>query len=75
MFKIDKKTIDAMMALPDDKLSQMVRLIAATSGHSLKEGQPDAAAISGLRGLLREVTDGDIERASHLLHIYKSNKK
>lgn len=75
MLKIDKKTIDSMLALPDDRFAQMVRLVAAASGHSLRDGQPDSAAILGLRGLLRQVTEGDVKRASELLQIYKSSKK
>ncbi len=75
MMKIDKKTIDALMNLSDDKLAQMVRVIAATSGNPLGEGKPDAAAIKGLRSLFKEVTDGDIERATKLIDVYKAGKK
>ena len=73
--KIDKKMLDAMSALPDDKLWAMLRIVSAAAGLSLPERMPDAAQMKNLRAAISEVGDDDIKRAAELAAIYKGEKK
>ena len=73
--KIDKKTLDLLSALPDDKLWAMLRLAGAGAGLSLPERTPDAASMKNLRAALADVDDSDIRRAAELAAIYKGEKK
>ena len=73
--KIDKKTLDMFASLPDEKLWQMLSVIASASGIKLTSQTPDEKTLAGLRNAVTEVSDGDIERASELLAKYKEGKK
>lgn len=68
---IDKRTLEGLLKLPDDKLMQMIRLVSGTS--NAKNASPES--ISGLRKALSEVTDADIARAVELINVYKLGKK
>ena len=69
---IDKKTLDSLLTLPDDKLLGMLSLAAGSVGVSLPGRSPDPAVIAGLRALLTDVSDADIARAGELLGLYQS---
>ena len=73
--KIDKKTIDAIAALPDDKLWQMLSLIASASGMKLPREMPDKKTLAGIRGAAGEIGDGDIDRATEILSKYKEGRR
>lgn len=73
--KLDKKTLDALSALPDDKLWQMVSVIASASGIRLPKNKPDEKAIAGLRNAITELSDGDLDRAAKLFEKYKEGKR
>lgn len=70
--KIDKRTIESLLQLPDDKLIMMIRAI---SGGEFPKNEPDAKSVAGLRTVLSKVTDADVERALQLISLYKSSKK
>jgi len=70
---IDKKTLNALLSLPDDKLMQMLSLVSGTAGTSPKTASPETVA--GLRNVLKQVTDADIARATELIAMYKQGKK
>ncbi|MBQ8524921.1 MAG: hypothetical protein IJ457_09905 [Clostridia bacterium] len=70
--KIDKKTLDMLLGLPDDKLMQMMSLI---TGSQHGGTAPSAESIAGLRKVLSQVTDADIARAMELATLYKQGKK
>ena len=72
--KLDRKTLDAIAKLPDDKLWQMLSLIASTTGIRLPREMPDGATMAGLRKAVGEMTDTDIGRAGELLASYKKGK-
>lgn len=73
--KIDKKTLDMLSSLPDDKLWQMMRIVSASMGASLPDKMPEAQKMSGLRAALSDVNDGDLDRAAELIGIYKGEKR
>ena len=70
--KIDKKAIESLLSLPDDKHVMMLRVIS--KGEYPKK-DPDPTTLSGLRAMLNEVTEYDLDRASELISIYKNGKR
>ena len=68
---IDKRTLEGLLKLPDDKLMQMIRFV--TGGAGGKNTSPES--IAGLRKALAEMTDADISRAMELISAYKLGKK
>lgn len=73
--KIDKKTMDMLAALPDDKLWQMLSLIASASGIKLPKGEPDPKTIAGLRAAAGSLSDDDIARATEIFSKYKEGRR
>jgi hypothetical protein len=68
--KIDKKTLDMLQSLDDDKLWKMFKLISSGAGIDLPaEKRPED--MSKLRAVISNLTQGDIDRASEILDIYK----
>ena len=72
--KIDKKTLEMLSSLPDDKLWQMLSLIASTSGVRMPQTRPDEKTMAGLRRAVSELSDGDIDRAMKLFEKYKEGR-
>ena len=72
--KIDKRTIDQFLALPDEKLWQMFQLLSMGNGMKLGDKKPDAAGMRKLRAVLGEVTDADLERVTTMIQLYKETK-
>ena len=73
--KIDKKTLEAVSALPDAKMWTFLRIAASAAGVSLPEKTPDAEAMKNLRAALSDVGEDDIKRAAQLAAIYKGEQK
>ena len=69
--KFDKKTLDMLSSLPDDKLWQVIKMIASTTGIKLGDKKPDKEQMAGLRAAMGNLTDGDLERATEIIDIYK----
>ena len=61
--KIDKKTLDMLSSLPDDKLWQVLNVIASSSGISLVAPPNDKEQIARLREAMGSVTENDLDRA------------
>lgn len=72
--KLDKKTLDMLAALPDEKLWQMLRVVALSIGVSMPDKMPEPEKMAGFRAAIANVGDGDIERAMELIDIYKGGK-
>ena len=70
--KIDKKALESLLSLPDDKLIMMLRII---SKGEFPKKDPDPATVAGLRAMLCEVTESDLDRAMQLINTYKKGKK
>ena len=73
--KIDKRTLDMLSALPDDKLWQMLSVIASASGVRLPSEKPDSKAMAGIRNAVSELSDGDISRAAEIFAKYKEGSR
>ena len=70
--KIDKKMLDAMLELPDDKLSA---LVGTFLGRFSVEKTRDTRRMAALRQVLEAVTESDLQRLSELMTLYKRSKK
>jgi len=72
---INKSLIDRMLAMPDDKLLAMLKIILSGSGISLsgeKKGHGvDEKTLRKLRAVLAEITDDDIGRMTYLTEVYQ----
>ena len=68
---INKKNIDKMLEMPDERLWTMFKLVLSGAGVNLGGGEMNPKTVRKLRALLREVTDNDIERVLYLADIYK----
>lgn len=73
--KLDKRSIEMLASLPDDKLWQMLSVIASASGIKLPKNRPDELTMAGLRCAVTELSDSDIERAVKLFDTYKEGRK
>lgn len=69
---IDKKMLESLLQLPDEKLIQMLSLV---SGGEFPSKNVSPQTVAGLRNMLVNVTDEDISRAVELLSQYKKGKK
>lgn len=72
--KIDKKTINSILGLPDDKLLQMINLLAGSMGMSSVSDKIKPETVVKIRAVLNQVTDADLDRAGELINIYKKAK-
>ena len=70
--KIDKKIIDNMLALPDEKLWQMLKVLMVANGANVSDKTMNPASMRKLRAVLSAVTEYDIERVTTLMDLYKS---
>ena len=68
----DKKALDSLLELSDEKLCSIIRAI---SGGELPKRTPDAGTMAGIRGVLAQVTDADIVRGLELISIYKKSRR
>ena len=68
---INKKNIDKLLEMPDERLWAMLKLVLGGSGINIGGGEMNPKTVRKLRALLSEVTDSDIERVLYLADIYK----
>lgn len=68
--KIDRKTADKLIALPDEKLAGLCTLYAARLGLR-PQGAPKSGSVRRLRRLLAMLTDGDLARLGELAEASK----
>ncbi len=71
----DKKTLNYLSSMSDDKLEQMIRLFASGCGADLSRKRLDARTMRGIRAAMSEVTDADTQRAGEIISAYKKGKK
>ncbi len=68
---LNKAMINKMLEMPDERLTSMLKIVLSASGIDLGGKKLDEKTVRGLRTLLSEVTDSDIERAAYLIDKYK----
>lgn len=69
--KIDKKTIDMLCNMPDERLWGTLKLVASANGINLSGKRMTPRDIAKLRCALSSVTEQDLTRAEEIINIYK----
>jgi len=69
---LDKAMLDKMLAMPDERLLAMLRLVLAGAGVDLGGKMPDAKTVKKIRALLCKVTQNDLDRVEYLADCYKN---
>lgn len=72
--KLDRKTVEMLKTLPDDKLWQMIRIASQTVGISVSDKMPEPEKMTQIRDALDGLSGGDIERALRLIETYKGGE-
>ena len=68
----NKKMIDKMLEMSDERLLAMLKIVLASAGIDLGKKTPDTKTVRKIRALLGEITDADIERVTYLADRYKN---
>ncbi len=69
---INKKMIDKMLDLSDEKLLSMAKFLTASMGMESAGKQLNEKNIKKVRAVLSELTDQDLERVAYLTERYKN---
>lgn len=72
--RIDKKTIDMLCRMPDDKLWGTLKLFASSQGIDLSSKRMSPRDMQKLRYTLSTLTDSDIARATDIIKTYKNGR-
>lgn len=73
--KIDKKTLEMVSGLPDDKLWKMLSLLASASGVKLPGNAPDPKTMAGLRRAAKDLSEDDLSRAAEIFGKFKEGRR
>ena len=71
--QLDKKTLQKLLSLDDQHLTQVIRSLAENSGLDLSEFHISANDIHSIRSALSGATDEDLRRASEQLRAFRKN--
>lgn len=70
--KFDRKTVDMLISMDDEKLVGFLTFLAAAKGLTRESGiKPETAR--RLKEVMRSLTDADVDRISELIDIYKKS--
>ena len=72
---LDKRAIDMLLTLDDEKLARVIKKIASDAGIDPSTVNIGERELAGLRAALSSATDGDLARAGELLKQYKDGKR
>ena len=68
---INRKSIDKLLEMPDDRLMTMLKLLLGSTGVDVSGKKFDESTIRKIRAVLEEVTDEDLERIDVLMKRYR----
>ena len=68
---INRKSIDKLLEMPDDRLMTMLKLLMGSTGVDVSGKKFDESTIRKIRAVLEEVTDEDLERIDVLMKRYR----
>lgn len=68
---INKKAIDKLLEMPDDRLFAILKLLLGSTGIDVSGKKFDEKSVKKIRAVLEEVTDEDLERIDVLMQRYK----
>ncbi len=69
--KIDKRTVDKIAAMPDDRLWKMILSLGASKGIDLSSIKVSSVEMDKIRTAMTQMTDEDIVRAMEILEACK----
>ncbi len=73
--QMDKNTLASLASLDDASLSAAIRMLAASAGLSLGEGEFAKSTLDALRTALRGATDADIAKAKQIFEGFRNGRK
>ena len=73
--KLDRKTVDMLSRMPDDRLWHTLCFFAAGLGIELPERRRQRICYDALRYTLSCITDADIQRINEISDIYHTHKR
>ncbi|MDD6981017.1 MAG: hypothetical protein PUJ21_04660 [Clostridia bacterium] len=73
--KLDKNLIAALLTLPDDRLWETVRAVAASKNIHLSETPPPKVTMDALRGAFSDCEKMDLVTAGRILAEYREKGK
>ncbi len=69
--RIDKRTVDKIAGMPDDRLWKMILSLGASKGIDLSSIKVSSTELDKIRTALTQMTDEDIVRAMEILEACK----
>jgi len=72
---INKKSIDKLLEMPDERLLAMLKLLLGGTGIDISGKKFDHETIRRIRAVLQEITDEDLERIDTLMQRYRDGGK
>ncbi len=73
--KLEKKTLDMLSRMPDDKLWHTLCFFASGMGVELPERRRHRMDFDALRYTLSQIGEEDIERVNGIAEIYRTYKR
>lgn len=68
---LNKKSIDKLLEMPDDRLLAMLKLLLGSTGVDVSGKKFDESIVRKIRAVLKEVTEEDLARIDVLMQRYK----
>ena len=73
--KLDRKKINMLCSMSDERLWSTVKLFAMSNGVDVSKKRVRPGDIESFRRTLRSLTDSDLARIGELTEIYKYGRK
>ncbi|MCI8610375.1 MAG: hypothetical protein HFE66_00465 [Clostridiales bacterium] len=70
--RIDKKTVDKIAGMPDDRLWKMILSLGASKGIDLSSIKISSVEMDKIRTAMTQMTDEDIVRAMEIIDACKN---
>ena len=75
MMKVDKKMLEMLSRMPDERLWHTLCLVASGMGAELSERKRNRIDYDALRCTLAQITEEDIERMNAVAEMYRTYRK
>ena len=73
--QLDRRTLQKMLSLSDEQLTNVIRSLAENSGLDLADFRISPNDINSIRTALSGATDEDLKRATDQLRDFRRNKQ
>ena len=68
---INKKSIDKLLEMPDDRMLAMLKLLLGSTGMDVSGRRFDETSVRKIRAVLSEITDDALARIDVLMQRYR----